>query len=246
MTAILIDDMPQALKVLQSDLNDLFSDIQIIGTAESVVSGAKLLQQQQPDLLFLDIMLGDGTGFDLLEILPNLSSKIIFVTAYEEHAIRAFRFAAIDYLLKPINPEDLRDAVLRARQQITRPVESIDILKATMKSPDTLPTRITLHTQERIAVVNIDDIIRCESDGNNTIFMLASGEKIFVTKTLKQFATLFEQHTFYRTHQSHLINTKHIQEYIRKEGGYIKMKNGDDIPVAVRKKAEVVAMLDSL
>jgi len=91
--------------------------------------------------------------------------------------------------------------------------------------------------------VNIDDIIRCESDGNNTIFMLASGEKIFVTKTLKQFATLFEHHTFYRTHQSHLINTKHIQEYIRKEGGYIKMKNGNDIPVAVRKKAEVVAML---
>ncbi len=246
MTAILIDDMPQALKVLQSDLNDLFPDIQIIGTAESVVSGAKLLRQQQPDLLFLDIMLGDGTGFDLLEIVPNINSKIIFVTAYEEHAIRAFRFAAIDYLLKPINPEDLRDAVLRARQQISRPAESIDILKATMKSPDTLPTRITLHTQERIAVVNIDDIIRCESDGNNTIFMLASGEKIFVTKTLKQFATLFEQHTFYRTHQSHLINTKHIQEYIRKEGGYIKMKNGDDIPVAVRKKAEVVAMLDRL
>lgn len=246
MTAILIDDMPQALKVLQSDLNDLFPDIQIIGTADSVVSGAKLLRQQQPDLLFLDIMLGDGTGFDLLEIVPNINSKIIFVTAYEEHAIRAFRFAAIDYLLKPINPEDLRDAVLRARQQISRPAESIDILKATMKSPDTLPTRITLHTQERIAVVNIDDIIRCESDGNNTIFMLASGEKIFVTKTLKQFATLFEQHTFYRTHQSHLINTKHIQEYIRKEGGYLKMKNGDDIPVAVRKKAEVVAMLDRL
>jgi len=246
MTAILIDDMPQALQVLQSDLNDLFPDIQIIGTADSVVSGAKLLRQQQPDLLFLDIMLGDGTGFDLLEIFPNINSKIIFVTAYEEHAIRAFRFAAIDYLLKPINPDDLKDAVVRARQQIARPAESIDILKATMKSPETLPTRITLHTQERIAVVNIDDIIRCESDGNNTIFMLASGEKIFVTKTLKQFATLFEQHTFYRTHQSHLINTKHIQEYIRKEGGYIKMKNGDDIPVAVRKKAEVVAMLDRL
>lgn len=246
MTAILIDDMPQALQVLQSDLNDLFPDIQIIGTADSVVSGAKLLRQQQPDLLFLDIMLGDGTGFDLLEILPNINSKIIFVTAYEEHAIRAFRFAAIDYLLKPINPDDLKDAVVRARQQIARPAESIDILKATMKSPDTLPTRITLHTQERIAVVNIDDIIRCESDGNNTIFMLASGEKIFVTKTLKQFATLFEHHTFYRTHQSHLINTKHIQEYIRKEGGYIKMKNGNDIPVAVRKKAEVVAMLDRL
>ena len=246
MTAILIDDMPQALKVLQSDLNDLFPDIQVIGTADSVVSGAKLLRQGQPDLLFLDIMLGDGTGFDLLEISPNITAKIIFVTAYEEHAIRAFRFAAIDYLLKPINPEELKDAVLRARQQITRPAESIDILKATIKSPETLPTRITLHTQERIVVLNIADIIRCESDGNNTIFVVNSGEKIFVTKTLKQFATLFEQHTFYRTHQSHLINTKHIQEYIRKEGGYLKMKNGDSIPVAVRKKAEVIAMLDNL
>jgi len=246
MTAVLIDDMPQAIQVLQSDLHDLFPDIGIIGTADSVVAGAKLLRQQQPDLLFLDIMLGDGTGFDLLEILPNLSSKIIFVTAYEEHAIRAFRFAAIDYLLKPIDPEDLRQAVLRARQQLSHPSESIDILKETIKRPDALPQRITLHTQERIVVVSIDDIVRCESDGNNTLFILNTGEKIFVTKTLKQFATLFDRHTFFRTHQSHLINTKHIQEYIRKEGGYLKMKNGDDIPVAVRKKAEVMAMLDNL
>lgn len=246
MTAILIDDMPQAIQVLQNDLCELFPDIQIIGTADSVVTGAKLLRQQEPDLLFLDIMLGDGTGFDLLEILPKLTAKLIFVTAYEEHAIRAFRFAAIDYLLKPIAPDDLRQAVLRAQQQLTHPSESLDILKATIKHPQDLPTRITLHTQERIAVVNIDDIIRCESDGNNTIFVLTSGEKIFVTKTLKQFATLFDKHSFYRTHQSHLINTRHIQEYIRKEGGYIKMKNDDDIPVAVRKKAEVVAMLDNL
>jgi len=238
--------MPQAIQVLQNDLAELFPDIQIKGTADSVVSGAKLLRQDTPDLLFLDIMLGDGTGFDLLEILPDLRSKIIFVTAYEEHAIKAFRFAAIDYLLKPINPEDLRAAVERARQQLSHSAESIDILKETIKHPNALPKRISLHTQERIVVVDIDGIVRCESDGNNTLFILNSGEKIFVTKTLKQFENLFKDHSFLRTHQSHLINTQYIQEYVRKEGGYLKMKNGDGIPVAVRKKSEVIGMLDNL
>ncbi len=245
-TAVLIDDMPQAIQVLQNDLLELFPDINIIGTADSVVNGAKLLRQEAPDLLFLDIMLGDGTGFDLLEIFPDLQSKIIFVTAYEEHAIKAFRFSAIDYLLKPINPKDLQTAVQRAKQQLSPSAESIDILKETIKYPNALPQRISLHTQERIVVVGIDDIIRCESDGNNTLFILNSGEKIFVTKTLKQFENLFTDHSFFRTHQSHLINIKYIQEYVRREGGYLKMKNGDSIPVAVRKKSEVIAMLDNL
>ncbi len=246
-TAILVDDMPQALQILQADLEDISPDVKITGTADSVVSAAKLLRQGQPDLLFLDIMLGDGTGFDLLEIFPNLSSKVIFVTAYEEHAIKAFRFAAIDYLLKPINQDDLLKAVERARGQLSvSSNESIDILKETIKNPDSLPKRISLHTQERIVVVEIENIIRCESDGNNTMFTLNSGKKIFVTKTLKQFDQLFSEHTFVRTHQSHLINIKHIQEYVRKEGGYLKMKNGDNIPVAVRKKAVIMELLDNI
>lgn len=247
-TAILVDDMPQAIEVLKADLNEKFPDIEIIGTAESVVSAAKLLRKKQPDLLFLDIMLGDGTSFDLLEIFPNISSKIIFVTAYEEHAIKAFRFSAIDYLLKPINPNDLEKAVNRAKQTLTasNSKESIDILKETIKDPDSLPKRISLSTQEKIAVVEIDDIIRCESDGNNTMFTFQNGNKIFVTRTLKQFDQMFSEHTFIRTHQSHLINTQYIQEYIRKDGGYIKMKNGDRIPVSVRKKSMVIEMLDNL
>ncbi len=246
-TAILVDDMPQALQVLRADLEETSPDVEILGTADSVVSAAKLLRQEEPDLLFLDIMLGDGTGFDLLEIFPNLRSKVIFVTAYEEHAIKAFRFAAIDYLLKPINPEDLKKAVDRAKGQLSDSNnESIDILKETIKYPDSLPKRISLHTQEKIAVVEIDDIIRCESDGNNTLFILQSGKKVFVTKTLKQFDQMFSEHSFVRTHQSHLINIQHIQEYVRKEGGYLKMKNGDHIPVAVRKKSVIMDLLDNI
>lgn len=244
MTAILIDDMPGALKVLQSDLNDLFPDLKIIGTAESVVGAAKLLRKETPDILFLDIMLGDGTGFDLLEIFPNLTSKIIFITAYEEHAIKAFRFAAVDYLLKPINPDELKQAVEKAKSQLSTSNEHIDVFKETFNNPDDLPKRISLHTSEKIIVVEIADIVRCEADSNNTLFVLNSGEKIFVTKTLKQYATMFSDHNFYRSHQSHLINLDFIQEYVRKEGGYLMMKNGDTVPVAVRKKAELIGILD--
>ncbi len=245
-TAILVDDMPNAITVLRSDLEELGEEVQIIGTADSVISAAKLLRQQMPDLLFLDIMLGDGTGFDLLEIFPDISAKIIFVTAYEEHAIKAFRFAAIDYLLKPYDPEDLKRAVIRAKGMLGTSKESINILQETMKHPETPPKRISLHTQEKIAVVDMDNIVRCESDGNNTLFILNNGDKIFVTKTLKQFEQLFSDHNFLRTHQSHLINIDYIQEYIRKEGGYLKMKNGDRIPVAVRKKTFVMELLDNL
>jgi len=246
MTAVLVDDMPKAIQVLQNDLADTCPDVEIIGTANSIVSAAKLLKKKQPDLLFLDIMLGDGTGFDLLEIVPDLTSKVIFVTASDEHAIRAFRFSAVDYLLKPIDPESLKEAVLRAKKMLTNSTESIDLLKETIRHPDILPKKISLHTQEKIAVVEISDIIRCESDGNNTLFFLEGGQKIFVTKTLKQYEQLFQEYSFFRVHQSHLININYIQEYVRKEGGYLKMKNGDIVSVAVRKKPLVINLLDNL
>jgi len=245
-TAVLIDDMPDALQVLESDLKRFCPNIKIIGKAGSVVEGAKLLRNVKPDLVFLDILLGDGTGFDLLEITPNLDAKLIFITATDEFAIKAFRFSAIDYLLKPLDSEQLIDAVQKATSQINTSTESIDLLKETINNPNKLPTRISLHSQDKISVVEISKIIRCESDGNNTLFHLQGGEKIFVTKTLKSFHTMLEEHSFMRVHQSHLVNLNFIQEYVRKEGGYLKMTNGDDVPVAVRKKSEVIEMLDKL
>ena len=135
LTAVLIDDMPSALEMLQNDLQLYFPEIEIIGTAKSVVEGAKLLQRHKPDILFLDIMLGDGTGFDILEIVPNLHSKIIFVTASDEYAIKAFKFAAIDYVLKPYSQEDLELSITKARSQITPGREQLEVLKNTVAYP---------------------------------------------------------------------------------------------------------------
>ncbi len=245
-TAILVEDMPRAMTMLQSDLKDMFPDIEIIGTADSVVNASKLLGKHTPDILFLDIMLGDGTGFDILEIFPDLTSKIIFVTAYEEHAIKAFRFSAVDYLLKPINPDDLREAVEKAKNQLSQSNENLSILKDTFNNPDKLPTKISLHTQDKIIIIKISDIIRCEADSNNTLFILNSGKKIFVTKTLKQYERLLSEHSFFRTHQSHLVNTDYIQAFVRKDGGYLLMKNGDMVSVSVRKRSEMMELLENI
>lgn len=243
MTAIIIEDMPQAARMLQDDLAIHCPEVEVVATAHSVVSAAKLLQQTTPDLIFLDIILGDGTGFDLLEIFPKLPSRVIFVTASDEFALRAFRYAAVDYLLKPVDIEQLKEAVGRARSRQIENPESLHLLKETLAKPDVLPRRISLHSQERIVIVEIENIVRCEADGNNTRFVLASGEKIFVTRTLKQYDQMLEPHGFVRAHQSHLLNFRFVQEFQKKEGGYLKMKNGDLIPVSVRKKAEVLEWL---
>jgi len=192
----------------------------------------------------LDILLGDGKGFDLLEIFPDIPSRIIFVTESDEYALRAFRFAALDYLLKPIDPEQLKAAVRRAQQQQNGSRESLNVLREAITKPDVLPTRLSLHTQERIIIAEIDQIIRCEADGNNTRFILSTNEKIFVTKTLKQYEQLLERHRFIRVHQSHLVNFRHVRGFEKKDGGYLSLKNGEIIPVSVRKKAEVMDILE--
>lgn len=244
MTAIIIEDMPQALAALKADLSTHCPEVNIIGTADSVVSAAKLLRSEKPDLLFLDIMLGDGTSFDILEIVPDLTSELIFVTASDEFAVRAFRFAAVDYLLKPVESELLRAAVDRAieRRGQAHP-ESIDLLKNTIRHPDDLPERISLHTSENIVVATIKDIIRCESDSNNTRFFLQDEKPVFVTKTLKHYERLLSEHHFIRVHQSHLVNLRHVVEFKKVDSGYLRLSNGDEVPVASRKRAEVVELL---
>ena len=150
--------MPVALQVLENDLKQHCPQIEIVGKAQSIVEAAKILSTKTPDIIFLDIMLGDGTGFDLLEIFPNLSAKLIFITATDEFAIKAFRFAAIDYLLKPLNSDHLVSAVEKATKMLSPSTESIDLLKETINNPNQLPKRISLHALDRITVVEISKI----------------------------------------------------------------------------------------
>ena len=245
-TAVLVDDMSTALQLLQSDLEMNHQEIGVIGTANSVVAAAKLLRTKSPDILFLDVMLGDGTGFDLLEIITDLKSKVIFVTASDEFAIKAFKFAAIDYLLKPYGDEELAKSIEKAKLQIAPDKKQISILKETLSAPTITPTKISLHSLEKISVVAINDIIRCESDNNNTQFYLNDEKKIFVTKTLKYFADLLKDCGFIRTHQSHLVNLNYIKEFIKSDGGYLILNDNSNVPVSVRKRVEVLEVLKGI
>ncbi len=246
LTAIIVEDMIDALQLLKSDLETRHPEIEIIATAQSVVEAAKVLRKKQADILFLDIMLGDGTGFDILEIFPDLKSKIIFVTASDEFAIRAFKFAAIDYVLKPYSYDELDLAINRAKEQIQPNKERLTILKETLSAPEQKPDKISLHTLDKIIIVSLDDIIRCESDSNNTIFYLQDKRKIFVTKTLKYFSDMLKSYDFLRIHQSHLVNLQCISAYIKTDGGYLMLKNGENVPVSVRKKTEIIEILDKM
>ena len=243
MTAILVEDMPVALEMLTNDITNNHKEIDIIGTAKSVVEASKLLRIKQPDILFLDIMLGDGTGFDVLEISPNLQSKIIFVTASDAYAIKAFKFAAIDYILKPYSNEDLANAIEKVKHQIQPDKEQLNVLQRVVTGPENKPEKISLHTSDKIIVVKIKEIIRCKSDNNYTTFYFIDGTKILVSKTLKYYADMLRELNFLRVHQSHLINTKYIKEFIKSDGGYLLLTDKSNIPVSVRKRNEVLELL---
>ncbi|MFS4447979.1 LytR/AlgR family response regulator transcription factor [Maribacter sp. 2307UL18-2] len=246
LTAIIVEDMPESLALLKQDVMTQHPDIEVVATAQSVVEAAKVLRKTHADILFLDIMLGDGTGFDILEIFPDLKSKIIFVTASDEFALRAFKFAAIDYVLKPYSHEELGLAITRAKEQIRPNQERLAILKDTLVAPEQRPDKISLHTLDKIIIVNLDDIVRCESDSNNTIFHLQDKRRVFVTKTLKYFSEMLRHYDFVRIHQSHLVNLQYISAYIKTDGGYLMLKNGENVPVSVRKKTEIIEILDRM
>lgn len=238
--AVIIDDIQEAIDVLKSDLESYCAEIEVIGSANGVVSGAKLIKELKPDLVFLDIQMPDGSGFDLLEILDDKNFKLIFTTASDEYAVKAFKFSAVDYLLKPIDPDELMDAVSRVTQQ-DRPAERVDLLKENLKSTK----KLALNTLEKIHIVGVDEILRCESEINYTKFHFTDGTRLLVTKTLKEFDKLLRDHNFIRVHQSHLINADAIKEFIKSDG-YVVMKDGTKVPVSTRKKQVLMEMIAGL
>ena len=238
--AVIIDDIPEAITVLSADIETYCSNIKIIGSANGVVSGAKLIKELKPDLVFLDIQMPDGSGFDLLEILGETNFKLIFTTASDEFAIKAFKFSAIDYLLKPIDPDDLIKAVQKIENQIT-PTSRLELLKDNLEKPK----KIALNTVDKIHIVDLHEIIRLESNVNYTKFYFKDGSKLLVTKTLKEFDKLLNEHNFIRVHQSHLIESNQIKAFL-KQSGEILLKDGSKIPVSTRKKTVLMEMISNL
>lgn len=244
--AIIIDDIEQARVTLKKDLQTYAPDVEVIGEAGGVVEGARLLKTVKPDVLFLDIQMQDGSGFDLLDILKEINFRIIFITASDAHAIKAFRYAAIDYLMKPVDPDELVEALKKLREEKMNESEKYKLLNDSLKNHNKPHERLALHTQDKIHIVNIRDIIRCESNVNYTEFHFAGGKKLLVTKTLKDFEDLLSDQGFYRVHQSHLINTRYIKEFVKTDGGYLIMTDGCQVPVSTRKRPEVMKMLEEL
>lgn len=245
-TSFIVEDNINALNLLCNDLNQYHEEIEIIGKATSVVEALKKLQKIEPDILFLDIMLGDGTSFDILEIIGDIKSKIIFITANDDYAIKAFKFSAIDYILKPYSLEDLNKSIERVKKQISPKNSQIDILKNIIKNPEKRINKLSLSTLEKIIIVNIKDIICCKSDNNYTTFFFNDNKKILVSKTLKYYSDLLKNEGFIRVHQSHLVNKYYIKEYIKSDGGYLILKNNFNIPVSMRKRAEVLNILSEM
>jgi two-component system LytT family response regulator len=239
--AVIIDDVEKARSALKSDIKTYCPNVQIIGEADGVESGLQLINSVTPDVIFLDIRMADGSGFDLIAKIRQQGSipfQIIFTTAYDEYAIKAFKFSAIDYLLKPVDHEDLIQAVqkINVKDVQSSLKENIELLLESMQVIKTSNKRIALNSVDKVQVVNVDDIIQCESQKNYTLFYLTNKKQVLVTRTLKEFEDMLESDNFLRVHHSHLINVKHLKEYIKTDGGYAIMSDGSQVPVSVRKK----------
>ena len=243
MRAVIVDDIEKFRTNLIQDLNDYCPDLEVVGTADGVVSAAKEIKVKKPDVVFLDIQINQGTAFDLLEIIGEIDFKIIFTTASDEHAIKAFKLSAIDYLLKPIDIDELKSAVSKLDSGSK---DDYELLRSNINEDIKSHKRLALHSQDKIEIVEIGNIVRCESNVNYTQFYFMNGTKMLVTKTLKEFDKMLSEFGFYRVHQSHLINIDYLKEYVKVDGGYLKMKDGTSVPISTRKKSSVLSLLKGI
>ncbi len=244
---LIIDDESPVRNTLCRLLNKTCPQAELVGEANSVKTGLIAIREKSPDLILLDIKLDDGTGFDLLNQIENVNFKVIFVTAYEEFAIRAFEFSAIDYILKPVNPEKLVNAVRRTAELKHKEFSTqLDALKENIRNSGGLNKKIVLKNLESIFLLNIDDIINCGSDGSYTVFETTRGQKIVISKVLKEYDKLLSGSGFLRIHRSHLINLKHITRFDKQDGGYVVMTNGNKIPVSTTGRERLLELFEEL
>ena len=245
MRAILIDDEISNLENLRILLEKHCPQVTITATAQNVSDAVDAIEKYLPHLVFLDIQMGQQTGFDVLKQLPKRNFEVIFVTAYDQHGIQAVKFAALDYLLKPIDIEELINAVNKAETKLATQVQSsqLDFLLQQLKKPEPSISKIALQMQSEIRYVTLADIIRCEADNTYTYFFLSNGEKILVSKSLKEYADLLRPNGFLRTHQSHLVNPKYVKSWLKEDGGILLLTSGEKIPVSKPNREQVKSLL---
>ena len=249
MNVVIIDDESHARQSIRVILESQFKNINILGEAGNVVDAVELINSKKPDLLFLDINLEDGSGFDILKKLSYKQFKIIFITAYEEYAIQAIKFSAFDYILKPLNPKELVGAVNRVLEENFIPDSIEDKLNTfftNLSSTNSCQKKIVLKTSDKIHIVDVNNIVRFESDNSYCTIFLNTGKSIVVSKSIKSYEQLLAPLGFMRVHQSHLINCNYITYYEKQDGGSLVMSDNSNIPVSNQKKPILFAYLDSL
>ncbi len=244
MKAIIIEDEKNAQEALVNMLNLIDKNLKILGIAEEVGDAVKLINENRPDVVFLDIHLKNGTGFDVLEQLIDFKGTIVFTTAYENYAIKAFRYSAFDYILKPINPLELKKTISELDKEFNKNKKYEQMLKVYKQSniPDE-EAKIVLKTLNNQYIINIKNIIRCESEGAYTKFFLK--DKTYLTsKNLKYYDEILSEHDFIRTHQSHLVNAQYILRL--NSNNFVELKDNSQVPVSARKKTFVNKKIKSL
>ncbi|MEL6557812.1 MAG: LytTR family DNA-binding domain-containing protein [Bacteroidota bacterium] len=244
-SAIVIEDEPNARDALIKLLMIHCPEIKVEGHASSVEEGTTLISESNPDLILLDIQLGKRKSFEILENFNNIQSHLVFITAYEQYAIEAFKFSAIDYILKPIHPERLKEAISRASRNIKerKAYQTVDVLLENLKQEGRKKKKIVLSTMDKIHVVEVDQIIKCQSSMNYTTFYLRDQEQLIISKTLKDFEEQLSPSGFFRVHKSWLINGSLIKGYDKRDGGHVIMIDDSKVPVSSLKKEELMRII---
>ncbi len=242
---IIVEDEKNSREGLKNLLNEFCPEADVVGMASSVNEGLELIRRVNPDLVLLDIEMQTATGFDLLEQIEHITFDVVFTTAYEQYAIKAIKFSALDYLLKPIDVNELKAAIEKVVLKRSRGNENeqVKLLLKNLKLENPKTHKITLSTSEGLVFIPVNDIIRCEAQGAYTTFFLKADKKILVSKNLKEYELLLGDHGFFRVHNSHLINLAEVERYVKSDGGYVVMKDGSQSAISHTRKDEFLELM---
>jgi two-component system LytT family response regulator len=243
---LIIDDENRTRDFVKKMIDSFNLDLDVYTDGENVETGIEAINRIQPDILLLDIQMPDGTGFDVLNSIETKNFEVIFITAYQEYAIKAIKFSALDYILKPIDSEELHSSIITAIDCLEFKREETQFIALENNIQPNNRRKLVLKTQECVYVVDLNEIIRCEADKNYTFFYLNSGKKILVSRTLKDYETMLNGYGFFRIQQSHLINLEYLDRYDKQQGGAIIMKDGTAVPLSPAKKDQFFKLLEKL